>query len=182
MRTPFTSSYILPGIVLNPLIVLHGFNTYASHYIPSAIPTVASSSRYKWFEDYGPQGNQIPYFYVHGNDSLCWSYTAVMVVVQVLAYIKIVDDREAQRQIHLRTKAESDKRQRISNGTDREALSFAAKIRCIPNEDVPADGRMSRDERHENVPVESNYLSSTANSTGESRICLDQDPTAMDGG
>lgn len=97
MRTSFTSSYILPGIVLNPLIVLHGFNTYASHYIPSAIATVASSSRYKWFEDYGSQGNQIPYFYVHSHDSLCWSYTAVMVVVQVLAYIKIVDSREAQR-------------------------------------------------------------------------------------
>lgn len=106
----------------------------------------------------------------------------MMVVVQVFAYIKIVDDREAQRQIHIRTKAESDKRQRISNGADREALAFAAKIRCIPNEDGAVDERVSRDERLENVPVESNYLSSTANSTGESRICLDQDPTAIDSG
>jgi hypothetical protein len=106
----------------------------------------------------------------------------VMVVVQVLAYIKIVDSREAQRQIHLRRKAESDKSQRILNGTDREALALAGKIRCIPNEDGAVDGSMSRDERLENVPVGSNYLSSTANSTGESRICLDQDPTVMDCG
>lgn len=106
----------------------------------------------------------------------------MMVVVQVLAYIKIVDGREAQRQIHLRMKAESDKRRWISNGADREALALAAKIRCKSNEDGAVDGRMSRDETLENVPVESNYLSSTANSAGESRICLDQDPTPMDGG
>ncbi|OBT86520.1 hypothetical protein VE02_04341 [Pseudogymnoascus sp. 03VT05] len=95
-----------------------------------------------------------------------------MVVVQVLAYIKIVDSREAQRQIHLRKKAESDKRQRISNGKDREALAFAAKIQCIPSQDGAVDGRMSRDERLENVLVEGNYLSSTPNSTGETRLTL----------
>lgn len=102
---------MLPGIVLNPILVLHGFNTFASHYIPSAISTAASYSRYKWMENCGPPGNQIPYFYVHTNDGLCWGYTAVMVILQVLAYIKIVDDREAQRKIHLQMKTASDKLQ-----------------------------------------------------------------------
>lgn len=106
----------------------------------------------------------------------------MMVVVQVLAYIKIVDSREAQRQIHLRRKAEIDKRQRISNGANREVHAFAAKIQCIPNGDGAVDARMSRGGRLEKVPVESNYLSLTANSTGESRICLDQDPSVMDCG
>lgn len=118
MRISFTTSYLLPGIVLNPVLLLHGFNTFASHYIPSAISTVASYSRYKWMEDCGPPGNQIPYFYVHTNDSLCWSYTAVMVVLQVLAYIKIVDDRETQKKKAVQIKAESDKPQRTPNGAD----------------------------------------------------------------
>ncbi|KFY43418.1 hypothetical protein V494_01988 [Pseudogymnoascus sp. VKM F-4513 (FW-928)] len=141
MRTSFTSSYLLPGIVLNPVILLHGFNTYASHYIPSAMSTIASYSRYKWMEDCGPPGNQLPYFYVHTHDSLCWSYTAVIVAVQVLAYIKIVDDRAAQKQIHLQTKAKSDKPQWTLNGADREADTHATKTRHILHENAAVDGK-----------------------------------------
>lgn len=160
MRTLFTTAYLLPGIVLNPVLLLHGFNTFASHFIPSAISTVASYSRYKWMEDCGPPGNQIPYFYVHTNDSLCWSYTAVMVVVQVLTYIKIVDTREIQKQQkHLQIKAESDKLQRSSNGEDREGLALDARLRWIPNQAGAADRRMSSNKRSENVPADSNYFS-----------------------
>lgn len=153
MRTSFTSSYLLPGIVLNPVLVLHGFNTFASHYIPSAISTVVSYSRYKWMEDCGPPGNQIPYFYVHNNDSLCWSYTAVMVVLQILAYIKIVDDREAQRQLHLRKKTESNKTQRISKGRDQECV--ASSWSCKNTQDWSCEGE---NQGLGNVPVESDYI------------------------
>lgn len=153
MRTLFTSSYLLPGIVLNPVLVLHGFNTFASHYIPSAISTVESYSRYKWMEDCGPPGNQIPYFYVHNQNSLCWSYTAVMVVLQVLAYIKIVDNREAQRQLHLRKKAESNKTQRTSKGRDRERLAFSRP--CKNTQDWSREGE---NQGPDNVPLGSDYL------------------------
>jgi len=99
MPTSFTSTYILPAIVLNPLVVLHGFNTFASHWIPSAISTVASQSPHKIIEALGPiPGHADPYLDLHANDHLCWGYTMAMVLLQVIAYGKVSGNREIRKE------------------------------------------------------------------------------------
>lgn len=108
MPTSFTSSYLLPAIVLNPLVLLHGLNTFASHFIPSAISTAASHSPHKWIEFLGPPGNQDPHLDMHANNQLCWRYTILMVFLQVLAYGKVSGNRETRRNIRAARKAERD--------------------------------------------------------------------------
>ncbi len=44
-------------------------------------------------ESIGPVRNAAPYLDVHADDQLCWSYTAVMVVVQILAFGRVNDNR-----------------------------------------------------------------------------------------
>lgn len=91
MPTSFTSSYLLPAIVLNPVIILHGFNTFMSHLIPPAF--TASTSHCQWLESIGPLPGSTPYADVHVSDRLCWSYTFVMVFVQVLAFGQVNENR-----------------------------------------------------------------------------------------
>lgn len=56
-----------------------------------------STSHAQWLEDLGPLNNSKPCFDVHANDSLCWGYTMVMVVVQVLAFGKVSAARSARK-------------------------------------------------------------------------------------
>lgn len=94
-----------------------------------------------------------------------------MVVLQVLAYIKIVDSREIQKQIRLKIKAESEAAQRTSNRGDLEDLDLVSKVRCRPHQAEVVHGKMSRDEKPGHVSAEYNCLPSTSNSTGESANC-----------
>ena len=111
MPTSFTSSYLVPAVFLNPIVILHAINTYASHYIPSAMRSVATSSLFPSFEILGPPGNQAPYLDMHKDDALCWKYTALMVVVQVLAYSKVCDNREIRK---LAKKAKREQKLRLA--------------------------------------------------------------------
>jgi hypothetical protein len=47
---------------------------------------------------YGPTATQ-PYFDMHANDNICWSYTIFMVGVQLVAFGNVSGNREAGRQL-----------------------------------------------------------------------------------
>ncbi|KUJ16158.1 uncharacterized protein LY89DRAFT_75975 [Mollisia scopiformis] len=91
----FTSTYLLPAILLNPALVLHIINTFASHFMPPA-PTV-SVSPHPIMESLGPSPGSTLYLDMHADDRLCWGYTGVMVVLQMLAIGRVQDNRDRRR-------------------------------------------------------------------------------------
>ncbi|KAI9850716.1 MAG: hypothetical protein M1838_005207 [Thelocarpon superellum] len=80
-----TNTYLLPAILLNPVLLLHTLNTIVSR-LPSAFPSIAMDV--SPLPRYGPHAT-LPYLDVHANDNLCWSYTAFMVGVQLLAFGRV---------------------------------------------------------------------------------------------
>ncbi|EKD18279.1 hypothetical protein MBM_03272 [Drepanopeziza brunnea f. sp. 'multigermtubi' MB_m1] len=86
-----TSNYILPAIFLNPAVILHLINTFLSHIIPP--PPSISHSPHPFFESLGPLRNAAVQLDMHADDQLCWSYTALMVLVQILAFGRVNDNR-----------------------------------------------------------------------------------------
>jgi hypothetical protein len=91
MPTSITSYYVLPAIILNPVVILHGINTILAHLLPPTLST--STSCRPWLEQFGPSADTSPYLDVHANEQLCWSYTLVMVGVQILAFGRVGDNR-----------------------------------------------------------------------------------------
>jgi len=88
---PITSSYFLPAVILNPVVMLHAVNTYFAYTFP---PTLSvSASPHSTIGKFGPSPGSAPYFDVHSSDQVCWTYTIIMVIAQVLTYIKVVGNR-----------------------------------------------------------------------------------------
>ncbi|KAM3086209.1 hypothetical protein ACMFMF_000163 [Clarireedia jacksonii] len=86
-----TSTYLLPAIFLNPAFVLHLINTFISHLLPP--PPTISVSPHPIFETLGPLPGTDLAFDMHEDDTLCWSYTFVMVIVQLLAFGRVSNNR-----------------------------------------------------------------------------------------
>ncbi|KAK2624470.1 hypothetical protein QTJ16_006420 [Diplocarpon rosae] len=86
-----TSTYLLPAILLNPAFVLHLINTFISHMMPP--PPSISHSPHQFMESIGPLRNAAPCLDMHADYRLCWSYTAVMVVLQIFAFGKVSNNR-----------------------------------------------------------------------------------------
>ena len=87
--------------------------------------SVATSSLFPSFEVLGPPGNQTPYLDMHKDDALCWKYTALMVVVQVLAYSKVCDNRE------IRKLAKKAKREQKLKLAEMEKARMADRIEIV---------------------------------------------------
>jgi hypothetical protein len=119
MSTLFTTSnYLVPAIVLNPILMLHGINTFASHFIPSAMAAPAIMSPNKWALPLGPPTTIDPYLDMHANDLLCWSYTMIMVILNILAFGRINDNRERRSAAKAAAKAECERLRRIERLTE----------------------------------------------------------------
>ncbi|KAI9733807.1 MAG: hypothetical protein M1818_007074 [Claussenomyces sp. TS43310] len=91
MSSSFTTTYIVPALLLNPCIVLHFLNTFMSRLNPGILD--ASSSPHEWLERFGPMAHSDAYFDLHLNDYLCWGYTILMVFVQIMVFGKVSDNR-----------------------------------------------------------------------------------------
>jgi hypothetical protein len=86
-----TTTYLIPALFLNPAFVLHIINTFVSHFVPS--PLTISHSPHPFMESIGPVPGSTLYLDMHADNQLCWRYTAVMVVVQLLAFGRVSDNR-----------------------------------------------------------------------------------------
>jgi hypothetical protein len=125
MPTSLTSTYLLPAVLLNPIVILHGLNTFLYHWIPSA--HALSASKHQWLENLGPtRGNSLPYFDIHDNEHLCWGYTLLMVAVQVLAYGTVNDNRVRRKSARAAAKAEREKK--IALEAERKVSKQAAAM------------------------------------------------------
>ncbi|KAF4632214.1 hypothetical protein G7Y89_g5917 [Cudoniella acicularis] len=87
----FSSTYLLPAIILNPAFILHLINTFVSHWVPP--PPTVSHSPHPFMESLGPVPGSILYLDMHADEQLCWGYTVVMVIIQVLAFGRVSDNR-----------------------------------------------------------------------------------------
>jgi hypothetical protein len=106
--TSLSSTYLIPAVLLNPVIILHGFNTFCSHFVSTTLPV--STSNHQWLENLGPAAATGPYVDVHSSDQLCWSYTLIMVLLQVLAYGKVNDTRVRKKSARAAAKAERERK------------------------------------------------------------------------
>jgi hypothetical protein len=86
-----STTYLLPAILLNPAFILHLINTFVSHMVPP--PLTVSHSPHPFMESIGPVPGSKPYLDMHANDQLCWRYTVLMVIVQLLAFGRVQDNR-----------------------------------------------------------------------------------------
>lgn len=89
-------NYLLPAIFLNPAVVLHVINTAISHLQGASY--VRSLSPNPFIESLGPVPESELYFDMHANDRLCWNYTALMVLVQLLVMWKLHANIENERE------------------------------------------------------------------------------------
>ncbi|EPE25953.1 hypothetical protein GLAREA_01865 [Glarea lozoyensis ATCC 20868] len=127
-----SSTYLIPAIILNPAFILHLINTFVSYYIPS--PPTASRSPHPTFEKLGPLPGSTPYMDMHADDQLCWSYTILMVIVQVLAFGKVSDNRTARKTAKL-AKIEREKVRRENSERGRvERLEIISKLDKLSSE------------------------------------------------
>jgi len=121
MHPAFTTTYLIPAILLNPVLFLHSLNTILSRILPpivAAVPTQPSP-----YSALGPSANY-PHLDIHASDNLCWSYTAVMVCAQLVAFGSVSQAREEgrERKVRKREREERRKALHISDlGEDKEA-------------------------------------------------------------
>jgi hypothetical protein len=111
--TSLSSTYLIAAVLLNPVVILHGFNTFCSHFISCTLPD--SASNHQWLENFGPAASLGPCFDVHNNGQLCLGYTALMVLVQILAYGKVNDTRVRKRSARAAAKAERERKAALKN-------------------------------------------------------------------
>ncbi|CAD6441266.1 58c5affb-ca0c-4fcb-8d11-31365e5198a9 [Sclerotinia trifoliorum] len=89
--TFLSTTYLLPGILLNPAFILHLMNTFMSHLLPP--PPTMSTSPHPIFESLGPLPGSQWAFDMHEDDALCWRYTAVMVIIQMWVFGRVSGNR-----------------------------------------------------------------------------------------
>jgi hypothetical protein len=87
-----STNYLLPAIFLNPAVVLHVINTAVSHL--QGVSCARSFSSNPFIESLGPVPGSTLYLDMHANDRLCWKYTALMVLVQLLVMWKMHKNTE----------------------------------------------------------------------------------------
>ncbi|KAH6723294.1 hypothetical protein BKA61DRAFT_565936 [Leptodontidium sp. MPI-SDFR-AT-0119] len=147
-----STTYLLPAILLNPAFVLHLFNTFISHIVPP--PPSVSHSPHPFMESIGPVRNAPPYLDMHADDQLCWGYTAVMVLVQVLAFGRVNDNRVRRKS----AKAAKLERERIRKEKLEKAIEDrkAASLKINGHVNGTLDGTCD-------VPAEQKLLNGVAN-------------------
>ncbi|MDI1493182.1 MAG: hypothetical protein OHK93_004970 [Ramalina farinacea] len=109
MHPSLSTSYIIPAVLLNPILFLHSMNALLSRILPPMI--VDSPNQPPPYYPLGPSA-QHPHLDIHASDGLCWSYTMVMVCAQLLAFGKVSMIRE-------------DRRKKASRRRERPPLSRA---------------------------------------------------------
>lgn len=95
MHPSLSTSYILPAILLNPVLFLHSLNTILSRLLPPIV--VASPTQPPPYSKLGPSANH-PHLDIHASETLCWCYTVLIMIVQMIAFGRISDLREKRRE------------------------------------------------------------------------------------
>jgi hypothetical protein len=137
--TSLSSTYLIPAVLLNPVVILHGFNTFCSHFVSTALPS--ATSNHQWLENLGPVSAARPYFDVHNNDQLCWGYALLMVAVQILGYFKVNDTRVRKKSARATAKAEQ----------ERKAVQKEQKVASVFCKLTTMNSHISESDKHQDT-------------------------------
>jgi len=100
MDPSLSTSYIIPAIFLNPIILLHGLNTIFSRTLPPI--AIAGPIQRPPYSMYGPAAVR-QHFDVQSSEILCWGYTIIMICAQLIAYGQISQRRVERKEIPKQT-------------------------------------------------------------------------------
>lgn len=91
MLPALSTSYVLPAIFLNPVLFLMSLNTLLSRILPPiAVDSVKQPPPYSTFG----LSAEYPHLNIHASEKLCWSYTFLIVCVQLAAFGRVSECRE----------------------------------------------------------------------------------------
>ena len=91
MHPAISKSYIVPAVFLNPVLFLLSLNTILSRVLPPV--TIDAAEQPPPYSTFGPSA-QHPHLNIHTSEKLCWSYTFLIVCVQLAAFGKVNECRE----------------------------------------------------------------------------------------
>ncbi|KAI9868813.1 MAG: hypothetical protein M1813_004664 [Trichoglossum hirsutum] len=122
-----TTSYLLPALLLNPVLILHTLNSLLCRLLPSFAdqPLPTWSDPTTW----GPHGTP-PYLDVHSSDNLCWFYTICMVFLQLFAF-----ERISTRRCDAKEKVQAETKKIVATRDDDETIArdnVVATVEVIP--------------------------------------------------
>ncbi|KAL9124565.1 MAG: hypothetical protein Q9217_006113 [Psora testacea] len=95
MHPSLSTSYVLPAIILNPILFLHSLNTLLARILPPIIVDAAVQPPPYYAR--GPSAEH-PHLNIHASDSLCWGYTVFMVCAQLVVFGRVSMRREERRE------------------------------------------------------------------------------------
>ncbi|KAL2038008.1 hypothetical protein N7G274_009228 [Stereocaulon virgatum] len=126
MHPAISTNYIVPGLLLNPVLLLWSINTILSRCLPPLLVNAATQP--PPYYAFGPSAEH-PHIDVHASESLCWSYTAFIVCANLAAFGRVSGRREEskERAKLKKEQARTMKREaRLVNGNGKHAVDFAA--------------------------------------------------------
>lgn len=91
MHPAISKSYIVPAVFLNPVIFLLILNTILSRVLPPV--TVDAAEQPLPYSFFGPSAEH-PHLNIHASEKLYWSYTVLIVCVQLAAFGRVSECRE----------------------------------------------------------------------------------------
>lgn len=154
MHPSISTSYIVPAILLNPVLFLISINTILSRILPPI--WVDAAVQPPPHTMLGPSPEH-PHLDIHESDCLCWSYTILIVCAQLVAFGRVSGRRE-EGKVRARVKAakQPDKTDITSTGnkTLKDKEGKPRQVNDLAKRD-DASSEENADEDHDESDLES---------------------------
>lgn len=141
MHPALSKNYIVPGLLLNPILFLWSVNTILSRLLPPIIVNAAIQP--PPFYPLGPSAEH-PHLDIHSSERICWSYTAVIVCANLAAFGSVNERRQ-----------EAKERARLRKERARKNFIEVKLLRSEENDVngslIPANGVIRHEEREDSA-------------------------------
>ena len=144
MHPAISTNYIIPGLLLNPVLFLWSINTILSRVLPPII--VDAAVQPPSYYPLGPSAEH-PHIDIHASESVCWSYTAFIVCANLAAFGRVSGHRAAGKE-QARLKKE------LARKMKREARLMNIEIRNFTGSVIHVNGAIN----HEDGAVKSSKV------------------------
>ena len=166
MHPSISTCYIIPAILLNPVIFLHGMNTILSRILPPVV--AASPIQPPAYSAFGPAALH-QHVDVQSSENLCWTYTIFMICAQLLAYNNVSLRREEHRESRSKNEGVAQKLHGSLNGNTSSRLAGGTESKHTRN---IIDGTIQIRPTDEHWEARENYDRPETATTSDSEIVL----------